>query len=298
MPLHAFPGQLGSQRNAVQRSTTGFATLTHTAPATTHTYNATWTQLVASTAFDADMFMLRLNTATAISGARSDYIVQLGIGAAGSEQVVFEAPIGFKPVGTTFTLPLWIPAGSRIAVRHKGFVTVKALDYSFDYYGSANRDMSQVPKKWVCYGKVDDASNSRGTAVTAGNTNAWGSWTSLVASTTYPHELWVPVIDAGVVATSTALSYRSQFAIASTTDAATMVTNATVWEGPIWATTTAELQTNTANITAGTWVYGHGVPDLGLIYAPRAAGEAVSMRAMCSGTAEASVAGSILAAVM
>jgi hypothetical protein len=280
------------------RTNTGVSTATHTAPATTHTYNATWTQLVASTAFDAVGFMLRLNTATAVSGARSDYIVQLGIGTAGSEQVVMTAPIGFRAIGTQISLPLFIPAGSRIAVRHKGFVTVKALAYTFDYYGSQNRDMSGLPQKWVAYGLTDTASQSSGTAVTSGNTNAWGSWTALTTSTTYAHQLWVPMIDAGTAAAATALNYRSQFAIASTTDAATMVTNATVWEGPIWTTTTAELMNSALTVTAGSWVIGGQFSPLGIIYDPKPDASAVSMRAMCSGTAEATCFGSILAAVM
>ena len=298
MVAHAFPGVLGAQRNAVMRSNTGVSTSSHTAPVTTHTYNSTWTQLVASTAFDAVGIMLRLNTATGVSGARSDYIFQLGVGSAGSEQVVLTAPIGFKGVGTQFSLPLFIPGGSRVAVRHKGFVASKALTYTFDYYGSESRDFPSIPQQWVSYGMVDDASNSRGTAVTAGNSNAWGSWTALTTSTTYAHSLWVPVIDGGTLAASTALNYRSQFAIASTGDAATMVTNATVWEGPIWATTTAEVQNNAMTVTAGSWVYGGIYLPTGIIYDPKPDGASVSMRAMCSGTAEAGVYGSILAAVM
>jgi hypothetical protein len=233
-----------------------------------------------------------------VSGARSDYIVQLGIGTAGSEQVVLEAPIGFRAIGTQISLPLYIPAGSRIAVRHKGFVASKALAYTFDYYGSQNRDTAGLPRRWVPYGLVSDASNSRGTQVTAGNSNAWGGWTALTTSTTYAHQLWVPMIDGGSVAATTALNYRSQFAIDDTTDAATMVTNATVWDGPIWSTTTAELMNSALTVTAGSWVIGGAFQPSGIIYDPKPDGAAVSMRAMCSGTAEASCFGSILAAVM
>jgi hypothetical protein len=243
-------------------------------------------------------FTLRLGTATAVSAARSDYLLQIGVGAAASEQVVVEVPIGFRAIGTTISLPLFVPAGSRISVRHKGFVLSKTLAYTFDYYGSPNRDGVGLPQKWVLYGKVDDASNSRGTEVTAGSTNAWGSWTSLTASTTYPHELWVPCIDGGTVGGTTALNYRSQFALASTTDAATEVTNSTVYEGPLWNTASTELMNDQMNVTAGTWVIGGGIGPNGYIYHPKPAGSPVSMRAMCSGTAEASCFGSILAAVM
>lgn len=299
MPLHRFPGNKGYQRNAVQRSGANASTTSHTSSATAHVYNTTWTQLVASTAFDATGFMIRLGSATSTSATRSDYIMQLGIGTAGSEQVVVEVPIGFKPIGTVISLPLWIPAGSRVAIRHKGQTASKALTYTFDYYGSMNMNDVAIPQKWVCYGKVDDASNSRGTQVTAGNSNAWGAWTAITTSTGSPHELWVPIIDGGTVATTTALSYRAQWAHASTTDAATMATNATLWEGMSWATTTAELMNDSFSGTLGNWIIGENLrAGAGLIYAPRAAGSPISMRALCSGTAEASVFGSILAAVM
>jgi hypothetical protein len=296
--MHPFLGVHGSQRNSVQRTNTAVSTSSHTSSATAHTYNATWTQLVASTPFDTVGLSLRLNTATAVSAGRSDTLVVIGVGAAGSEQVVIgPVPIGFKPVGTTISLPIFIPAGSRIAVRHKSQRTSLALTYTLDLYGSPNQDMSGLPQKWVTYGLVDDTTNSRGTQVTAGNTNTWGAWTALTTNTTYAHDLWVPVIDGGTATGSTALSYRSQFAIASTTNAATQVTNSTVWEGPIWATTTAELMNDNLRITAGSWLIGTAFHPGGIIYSSQAAGAAVSMRAMCSGTAEATCFGSILAAL-
>lgn len=300
MPLHAFPGALASGYSSVQRTNTGVTTVSHTGGAA-HTYNATWTELVASTPWDTSGFTLRLNTAIGSSAARSDTLVVIGIGAASSEQVIvgpFTA--GFKTTQFRLSLPLNIPAGSRIAVRHKSARASLAISYHIDLFRDVGPHVWRGPQRWVPYGNVDDASNSRGTAVTAGNSNAFGSWTSLTASTTYAHSLWFPLIDAGTASSSTALNYRTQFAIASTGDSATIATNGTVWDGPIWATTTAEVQQdNMTSGGSGAWAMGDGrFSNNGLLYAPTTSGAAVSMKAMCSGTAEATVAGSILAAVM
>lgn len=296
--MHPFLGVFGAQRNSVMRTNATLNVTSHTSSATAHTYNATWTTLVASTAFDSVGISIRLNTATASSGVRSDALMVVGVGSAGSEQVVIgPVAIGFRSIGTIISLPIFIPAGSRIAIRHKSARTSLAIAYTVDLYGTTNRDTVGIPQRWVAYGLVDDASNSRGTQVTAGNSNGWGSWTALTTSTTYAHDLWVPVIDGGSASTTTALSYRSQFAIASTTNAATMATNGTQWDGPLWATTTAELMNDQMRSAAGNWAIGCTFDPGGIIYAPTQAGAAVSMRAMCSGTAEASCFGSILAAI-
>ena len=295
--LASFPAGLGAALTSVQRNNTSVSTITHTSPATAHTYG-TPTQLIASTPWPTVGINLRLNGATGVSGGRSDTIVQLMIGGAGSETDLVTVACGFSPAGRTIALPLYIPEGSRISVRHKSHRTSFGLGYTLDLFGGPTVDHAGLPTRWVSYGLVDDASNSRGTAVTAGNSNAWGSWTALTTSTTYPHSLWVPVVDGGTADTTTALNYRSQFAVASTSDAATEVTNSTVWDGPRWATTTAEQMTNQAS-PYGAFVLGSSAfSESGIIYAPRPEGAAVSMRAMCSGTAETACAGSILAAVM
>lgn len=298
--MHPFLGVFGASYNSVQRTNTTVSNTTLTVAGTAHTWS-TPVQLVASTPFDTVGFMLRVGI-TATSGARSDTLLRLMVGGAGAETpVVGGFSFGNRQTGSTLTLPLFIPAGSRLSVAAKMARTTPNLSIALDLYGGPNRDGVGLPTRWVAYGLTDDASNSRGTIVAPGATNTWGSWTALTTSTTYAHDLWVPMIDGGSATAITAVNYRSQFAIASTTDAATMVTNATVWDGPGALGTTAEqLLDNYFGAGAASTPMHSGAPFTpgGIIYAPRAAGAAVSARAMCSGTPDTNGFGcSILAAL-
>lgn len=297
MPLHSFPGAYGHLRVSSARSNTNYFGLgSHTTNATAHTWNSSPTQLVASTAFDSTLIHIRVTSGTSASGVRSDTLLELFVGASGAEtSIVGPVSIGHRPGGSNLILPLLVPAGSRLSIKYKSARTSVAINTCIELYGPPNADTSGLPTRWVSYGIVDDASNSRGTLVTAGSSNAWGSWTALTTSTTYAHHLWLPMVDGGTAGTMTAMNYRSQFAIASTTDAATEATNGTAWDGPMWATDTSERVTD--NLTGGQWVMGGPGPN-GPIYLPRAAGAAVSMRAMCSTTPDSSACGGhILAAV-
>jgi hypothetical protein len=177
--------------------------------------------------------------------------------------------------------------------------TSTALTWAyFIGYGGINRDSVGLPQRWVAYGMNDDASaNAQGTIVTPGNA-VWGSWTAVTTSTDYAHDLWLPMIDGGTQTVHTAITTRTRWAIASTTDAATAATNATVWHGPWSSASTGEsfgmgIQGSTSPFAIG----GFGGPN-GIFYHPAAAGSAVSVSARASGAPSANVLGcSILAAL-
>lgn len=295
--LQPFSGAYGISANSCSRSNTGATGQgTHTTPATAHTYG-TPTQLIASTAIDAHALMFRTTTATVSTGVRTDHLLEIMIGGAGSETTLIgPVLLGYRPTNTTVMVPVFVPAGSRISVRIKGNQTSKAFACYVDLFGYPGKDHSGLPTRWVSYGQVDDASNSHGTVFTSGSSNAWGSWTAVTTSTTYAHSLWIPQIDGYTSTTMAALNYRSQWAIGTTTQAGDMATNGTTIEGPMWASTTGEQITE--QFSFGAWYTGISPGHLP-IYAPRAAGAAVSVRGMCSGTADSNAAGAaILAAVM
>ncbi len=294
MPVHAFPGVFGAQYNSVSRSNTGYTSQgTCTTSGTKHT-DVTPVQLVASTPFDTTAIHLRVITATASSGVRCDATVEVMIGGAGSEtSLIGPVLIGYQPANGNLFLPIYIPAGSRLSYRVRGERLSVGYTACIDLYGQPNRDMPSLPQRWTSYGLVTDANNSRGTIVVPGASNAWGSWTSLTTSTTYSHSLWVPMIDGGTATAITAVTRRSQFAIARTTDAATMVTNGTVYDGPIWVGTTSEVINHT--LTGAAWVVGGPF----IIYDPKPDGSSVSCRMMNSGAVDSNGQGAaILAAVM
>lgn len=297
--MHPFEGVLGHSNNTVTRTNVSASTTSATlTPSGTAYHNITPVQAVASTAYDVGMICLRSNAATAVSAGRGDFLLEIMLGASGSEYtIVGPLDIGGRASGWGLQLPVFIPAGSRISMRMRCARTSTNATFTFDYYGAPGRDFAGLPQGWVAYGLVDDVSaNAHGTLVTAGTSNAWGSWTSLTTSTTYAHELWMPMLGTGTNTTMAAVNYRTQWAIASTTDAATMVTNGVVWDGPQVSSTTGE-QINDL-YTSGVGSQGTYHNGWGIHYAPRAAGASVSVRSMCSGTPDSNGIGySILAAI-
>lgn len=152
---------------------------TVTSSATAHT-KGSWIQVDASTSFDASLLVLYV----AVQYQDTLYLFDIGIGAAGSEQVIVPNLLVSQStaVTTEVFLPIAIPAGSRIAVR------------SQDNFGSST---SYVTGLLIAGGFANDppyntitaygvsTAGSTGTTVDAGGTaNTKGSWTQIVASTT------------------------------------------------------------------------------------------------------------------
>ncbi|HET7739992.1 MAG TPA: hypothetical protein VFL67_05015 [Mycobacterium sp.] len=297
--LQTFNGSLGYGLTGVLRSNATESNVTVTTSATAYN-NITPVQLVASTAFDAHHLTLRIATNLGAATTRASTVVEVMLGAAASEYTIIgPVSLGNRLNPMIISLPVYIPSGSRISVRFRCARISLALSVSVDYYGYMGGDTPTVPNRWIAYGLTDDATaNAQGTSITPGASNAFGSWTSIVsAATTYPHDLWVPVLDQSTQsATGTAGTMRSQFAIATTTDAATEVTAGTVWDGPM-----ATIATTPSIIDRGLTVgCGIGLPvgGNGIIYKPTPAGSSVSCRAMFSTTLGSNLLGaSVLAAL-
>jgi hypothetical protein len=280
--LQSALGDHGRTRYTATRSNVTHSSTTIAAAATIGVYTTTPVQLVASTAYDVCQIRVWNIATHANSAARCDTSIQIMIGAGGSEVPIAEFIFGARPAYSSYTIPIYIPSGTRISGRVAAGVVSRSLTWNLDYWGSPSRDYSELPSRWVAYGtNISSGVGAYGTDITAGGTNTWSAWTALTTSTTYGHGMWLPMIAAGTQTAITAVSYRSQFAIASTTDAATMVTNTTgIFEGPMLTGATTENlgQFNTATnpVTVG--------PE-SIIYAERPSGSAVSARVMCSGAA-------------
>jgi hypothetical protein len=90
-------------------------------PSTAHTYSA-WYEYTPATTEDWDGFLLRMNAYTGGSNVR--LLFQIGVGAASSEVPVGGAfgagvTLSYQYYGGTVFVPVFIPRGSRIAVRWK-----------------------------------------------------------------------------------------------------------------------------------------------------------------------------------
>jgi hypothetical protein len=262
--------------------------------------NVTPVQMIASTPWDATSISIRC-PAHVTSAGRSSAVFDIMIGGSGSEQVLIgPVPFGGFAATSILTLPIYIPAASRLSVRVRSSKLSTAHAFVYVLRGSPNAEATGFPHRWVAYGVSDDTTaNAQGTIVAPGASNTWGSWTSLTASTTYAHDLWMPMADIGTAsATANSELWRSQFAIASTTDAATMATNGTVMEGPWVQANSGESVGNYDGPTTGRWL-GWGMSYGGIFYHPAPSGSPVSARAMNSAASPSSNAFglSILAAV-
>ncbi len=298
--MHPFLGAVAAPFGVQTSDTTTPTTVTTTTSATAYN-NITPVQLVASTAYDAVWLTISNAAAIGATGARTSTVFEIMSGGAGSETTII-GPVacGYQIGQAAWTFPIFIPAGTRLSIRVRSARTSAALTWRYMIGYGVNRDSVGLPQRWIAYGLSDDASaNAQGTLVDPGNA-AWSAWSSLTTSTTYAHDLWLPIIDGGTQTTVTAVTARSRWAIASTTNAATMATNATVWHGPWTITGTSETMGDGlfgGSTNAPRRVGGFGGPN-GIFYHPAAAGSAVSVSLRGSAAPSANSHGcSILAAL-
>jgi hypothetical protein len=169
--------------------------ITVTAGATAHT-KGSWTQLIDSTPYDAYGIWIGID-GIHTSAAATAYLVDIGVGPAGSEQVIIpnleawganSTGVGLNP--RSYWFPVYIPAGSRIAARSQSVTASKTcrvmvvLD-GVPWYGL-----------WGFGPVVDYGTNlasSSGTSVTPGN-GVFGNWVQ-VGTTTRDHTFWTVGID-------------------------------------------------------------------------------------------------------
>jgi hypothetical protein len=147
-----------------------------------HTKNPTYTQLIASTAFDAQFVVVTV-AFNSVSNTDSSTLLDIAIGAAASESVVIpDIAAGF--VGSFganvrwYPFPLGIPSGSRISARTQSIRTTGSVAVLIQLYGGPRHpDAWWYGSQVTTYGA--NAANSSGTAFTPGNTGAEGTGVSL-----------------------------------------------------------------------------------------------------------------------
>jgi len=180
---------------------TNWAATPNASPGTAVTHGATphtkaaWVQLIASTSFAASFVVITVAGNNA-SGAASGTLLDIGIGAASSEQVIIpNLAAGY--VGTmaqasgvrSYMFPLYIPSGVRIAARTQSVRTTGNVVVGIQLYGGP-RD----PAAWWAGTQVTtygaNTANSSGTKFTPGNSGAEGTGV-LVGTTTASHECLV-----------------------------------------------------------------------------------------------------------
>jgi hypothetical protein len=234
-----------------------------------------YAQVLSAANVSKDVFGLQIQfSSNAVSSAARDTIVDVGVDPAGGTSYSVLIPsllascaapsIGATGCGINYYFPLYIKAGSAVAVRASvNNATVGTLRCGIRVYGAPrDRRNVSVGYKVIAYGVTTGTSS--GTSVTPGTTSE-GTWTSLgtVASGDSP---WFWQYGVGVnQATITAVGYTGDLGVG---DASNKVI---VGEDRVWQGTTTEQ-----------W-YDNGVA-VGCAYQAKA-GDIVYGRMQCSGTA-------------
>jgi hypothetical protein len=237
-----------------------------------HTKTPTYTQLIASTAFDSDLLTLLVSGTNGGGGIDSCTLLDVAIGAASSETVIISnIAVGFScgeneaPGPRSYIFPVRIPAGSRISVTSQSVRTTGSMFVTIQLYGGQRHpDAMWSGSQVTSYGA--NTANSAGTKFTPGNTGAEGTGVSLGTTTSAHSALVLSVqghpddvtwaargyhFDVGIDSSSTEWFEADRFyAIASTAEA--------LGGGHIW------------------------VP----IYRPIPSGTELMVRGECSGTAD------------
>jgi hypothetical protein len=159
-----------------------------------HTKNTSWTQLIASSAFDTSLVVIHIMTSTA-AATDTSVLLDIGIGAAAAETTIIPNLLAGHAASLNgngarhYIFPLYIPAGSRISARTQSVRTTGGVTVFIELFGGAG----SVGQNWVgqevtAYGI--NTADSGGTAVTAGNSGAEGTVVS-IGTTSRNHEALV-----------------------------------------------------------------------------------------------------------
>ncbi len=154
-----------------------------TAPGASNTKGA-YTELITSTADEYDWISMSFAVATAAAAVDTGVLLDIAIGAAGSEVVIVpDLQIGWAELTPTILIPVHIPKGSRVAARYQR-VGAGGSIRPVTRYGK-NASYRRSPSHIVTHGTT--AASSKGTSLTGGATNTESAWTEIVAATTEPY---------------------------------------------------------------------------------------------------------------
>lgn len=203
------PALLGSQRHAALGAS-GSTGTNITAAGTAHT-KGSYVELSASTAFDAGGILVQLGN----TSGTFDFLVDIAIGAAASEQVIVSnllhcqnsAAVEVCPV----FIPIFIPVGSRIAVRCQattasGIVvcSIQLLAYGVLSFGSLQHVESWGP----------NTADSGGVSVDPGAVaNTKGAYSQVTAATARETKWLIVAIGNNADAARTAATWLVDIAI-------------------------------------------------------------------------------------
>lgn len=190
-----------------------------TASASTNT-KGSWTQVNASLPFDSYGFWIGI-AGTATAATLTDVLLDIGIGAGGSEVVIVpDLLAGWIGTPTqdirTLWIPIFIPKGARVAVRCQGQIASDTVDVMFFFRGGRPDQRGELFSGCHAYG-VTSSGASTGTAHTPGNSGAESSWDSLGSTLSRDYGAALLLVQGAAATTETAIAYHFELGISSVT---------------------------------------------------------------------------------
>lgn len=196
----------------------------HGTACTPGTSNADGTAVSLISAITHDVHRLCIHVSNAQTAAAAYYaLMDILVDPAGGTSwasFIDDLVVGFAAANTSlnnglwYDFPVWIPSGTSIGTRMRTSHTVAvAARVSIWAYGEPSR-----PDMWWCGQGVETlgvtAATSRGTAVTPGNSSAYGSWTSVGSTTTYRYGA-IQLGHNGTDASGATINYHFQVGLGS-----------------------------------------------------------------------------------
>jgi hypothetical protein len=172
-------GQITEDAGAVTATSMGTTPAT---PGSAHTKGA-WTQLIASSAYDAIGVIVQAFGDSSVG----TFLLDIGVGGSGSEVPVIEN-LHFQRLASSYGgcgqpfIPLLIPAGTRVSMRLQASVTAAVPQTRVAcQLVAAGGGTPIFGRRCATYGAV--TASSKGTTVTAsGSTHTKGSWAEITSS--------------------------------------------------------------------------------------------------------------------
>ena len=150
-------------------------------PNATANTKGSYTTIFAATTFAATGLVVTIRTAD----ASTDYLVDVALGAAASEQIIAANLLASSCTGLStahYILPLFIPSGSRISARSQAGGASKSLNVKMQLIGGAAS--SDVFSRIETWGAA--TADSGGTSVDPGGSiNTKGAYSQLVAASAF-----------------------------------------------------------------------------------------------------------------
>lgn len=153
-----------------------------------------WVELIASTSRPgAGIYLIIPITVAATSQNRSS-LIDIGIGPNGSERVLVpNINLGMASGPRAILIPIYVPAGSRLSVRHANATVPISIAMQLVVMHAGRNPLLYAGTRATDYGTV--TASSGGPQLTApGSINTKSAWTELVAATSYPMRWLIPFV--------------------------------------------------------------------------------------------------------